>query len=41
MPPRFLPQMKVKRFDRLRRCLLGGETRLIVASCLSALFRLL
>jgi hypothetical protein len=33
--------MKVKRLDRLRRCLLGGETRLIVAPCLSALFRLL
>jgi hypothetical protein len=35
MPPRFLPQMKVKRFDRLRRCLLGGKTCPIVASCLS------
>jgi hypothetical protein len=33
--------MKVKRFDRLRRCLLGGKTCPIVASCLSALFRLL
>jgi hypothetical protein len=33
--------MKVKRFDRLRRCLLGGETRPIVASRSSALFRLL
>jgi hypothetical protein len=33
--------MKVKRFDRLLGGLLGGETRLIVAPCLSALFRLL